>query len=193
MDEVDFMIITGIIVLGGGLISDLFYRLGAYTQKKKISLSGILTHLKGSVLPNEIPIDTEGEAKDDMLSTTVIANKLVTNVGERISILVFTSVIWKRHPETIEQILDLLRNASLLNMSIDWINDSVPNRHADEIISLLIKLGVRCDSLLDKSEISVNELKDYDVVFHPSAGMKASYETVAKVIRLLSDDSTILV
>lgn len=156
------------------------------------SIDSVLACLKGTQNPNEITIDTEGDVQDNMLSTTVVANSIVTRVGENMRMLVFASVIMGKDPESIQQMLTLLRAASLLNINIDWVNDVVPNKWIDDIITRLTKYSLRCDHLLKDSDINIRDLNDYSVILHPKAGMKGSYEIVARTIKLLSDDSTTL-
>ena len=148
-----------------------------------------LTYLKGTKNPNEVPIDVEGEAQDNLLSTTVIANKLVSRSGENIHILVFAS-LFNEASGNIQRILTLLREVSMLNMNIDWVNDATVEVRACDVINILTRNGIRCDNLFDETEVTMDILNKYDVIFHPNAGMKASYETIAKVIKMLSEDST---
>lgn len=160
----------------------------AVRKTKENPTISVLTCLKGSQRPNEITIGLEADAQDNLLSTTVTANKLVARNRTNPRILVFSSVILNTDEESIEQTLALLRAASALDMKMDWVNDSVPDRWVDELVSTLTRHSLRCDDLL--SDINSNTLYRYDIIFHPKAGMKASYETLSKVMTLLSNDST---
>lgn len=184
-DMLDVAIISGTIIVLMGLIMEC--RVSRSKEKKTLSA---LTYLKGMQRPSEVTVLLEGEASDSILSTTVAANKLITNAKENYSILVFTSLIYRTDIEAIGQTIGLLQTVSLLNTHIDWVNDSVSTWKATEIIALLTKLSLRCDALINSRSMDIRRLNDYDVIFHPKAGMKGSYETVAKSIRMLTDDST---
>lgn len=183
-DLLDLVIISGVSILLVAAIEE--YRIWRNREKKTLSA---LTYLKGMQRPSEVTVLVEGEASDSILSTTVTANKLIANAKENYSILVFTSLIYRTDIEAIGQTIGLLQTVSLLNMRIDWVNDSVSTWKATEIIALLTKLSLRCDALINSRNMDIRRLNDYDVIFHPKAGMKGSYETVAKSIRMLTDDS----
>ena len=180
-------------------------RITIYDRTKKSSPepecnNNINFYLRGTINADSVQIEDVGEPEDKVLYIETIVNKIIERVNnvnahristhkETVSILVFMSSILDVDEWSInKRMMHLLTIISLLDWSIVWVNDTYKMKDNDKAL-MLFKYQLRCDKLVNRKDITVINFEEYDIIFHPHAGIRSAYEIAAGVIKKQAAES----
>lgn len=163
-------------------------------KNSKENSESILSYLANSMNASEIEIDYEGIANDKFLTKKEVVkdvmDKIITNPYRGITILVFMSCV-VGNKDTTSRMLRLLQVCSTLGFEIHYVDDIYGEKKFIHFKKFLTTRQLRCDKIIKyEDSIVIKELGQYDVIFHPYAGLSSSYEIMVGIIKELKEMHT---
>lgn len=161
-------------------------------QKPAAKRVPVLPYLKGTKKFADISVDDSGDYIDTLLSKNRAIERILYSLkcGDELKILVFSEAITGIYDKKVERMMYILQTCSRLKTTIHYVNNS---NYWDlhNICSYLSYNGLRADKIINSTKNTpISIFNDYHIVFHPNAGMSASYEILAGVIRGYKNDNS---